>query len=565
MSPDRQVMVPVPPGRSEVELSYPGPLAARRAFWACVACWAAFWAWRALGSRVPARPWALVAAPARWAWRNRWLSLAAAAAAALAAHRIAGRAAGERDAGAVGPALVEFQLPYGKKDINEPLLATGHATAGVVIFAHIIDERHISIGADVWGSLFQSDPVEVDFSRPHRLVVSDGALYPLSNPRLKALPPDEVERLRSELVVELDGRVVMRQAANCYESTIPEVLAGRTSFGSLTAPEFRGTILTFARLPIPQVIMLPASQHARMRVRFPKDRGGASEPILSASAGPDTCLCAATYLSDGELRLSLIANGRPPLASRSVRYDPSTVHELDFWPSTDGRDAASLALSCTFDGVRVFGSDTAIGVDRVPILKSGLNGPQAPGVEARFTGPQMDLVLLSDHALPEGARDWGAGELVVSFPLGKTGRHEPLLTTGTSGSGDFVYVVYEDLAHVRLGFDHWGGSSGLLSDPIEVDYRVPHEIWISMAPLYPDLPGDAAWQGAHPGELGRLRSRVAVALDGRTVVSLTAATYPCAPGQVTFFENRIGGSTADARFTGIAHFLKRIAPSPSFP
>jgi hypothetical protein len=34
---------------------------------------------------------------------------------------------------------------------------------------------------------------------------------------------------------------------------------------------------------------------------------------------------------------------------------------------------------------------------------------------------------------------------------------------------------------------------------------------------------------------------------------------------VTFFENRIGGSTADPKFSGVVQFVDRIAPSEAFP
>jgi hypothetical protein len=58
---------------------------------------------------------------------------------------------------------------------------------------------------------------------------------------------------------------------------------------------------------------------------------------------------------------------------------------------------------------------------------------------------------------------------------------------------------------------------------------------------------------------------VRIALDGQPVVTLEAKPYPSTPGQVTFFENRIGGSTADPKFSGVVQFVDRIAPSEAFP
>ena len=460
------------------------------------------------------------------------------------------------------PVRIDFQLPFGKTKVNEPLLATGHAMAGVVVFAHIIDERHIRIGADVWGGLFESDSIEVDFSQRHTVIVSDSALFPLDNPRVRRLSPDEASRLRSEIVVELDGKTVIEAAANCYESTVAEVLVGRAPFGSMTAPEFDGNILGYERLPVPQLLMLPASRHARMALRFPEGRVGLTEPLLSVDAGQDTCLCSVTYVSATRLRLSVLGSRGGVLLSKEIDYDPLRPHEFDFWPSIGNDANAPLMLSATFDATPVLGSRNHDFIGRVPILRTGLNPTRVPGVEARFTGPEMEMRLLSNTPLPEDTKHWGTAEIVLSFPLNKSGRHEPILTTGATGAGDFFYVVYEDSGHIRLGFDHWGGGAGALSDPLPIDYRVPHEIWISAAPLYPDLPGDPLQQRTGAEELKRLNQEVKVALDGKTVISLKANLYPSDPYQVTFAENKIGGSTADPSSRAL-HFLSRIPPPSS--
>jgi hypothetical protein len=163
MSPWRNVMVGVPAGRSVVEISYVGPKFARTAFWASAWVWAAFLVWLAAGARTPAgdgRMAAFVCALGAWAWRGKFL-LAAAAAIAAAALLVSRRNA-ERQAylSEVGPVEVRFQLPYGAIGTSQPLVATGHAQAGVVVFATLLDERHIRLGADVWGNLYSSEPIE---------------------------------------------------------------------------------------------------------------------------------------------------------------------------------------------------------------------------------------------------------------------------------------------------------------------------------------------------------------------------------------------------------------------
>jgi hypothetical protein len=559
MSKYRQAMIPLPAGRSVVELSYPGPSLARLAFWISTSCWLGFFVWRIAGSPVPARPYALFVIPASWAWRYKWATAAGVVLAAVAVHEARTRAKAEALADAVGPMRIDFYLPYGRKNVNEPILATGKVGAGVVVFVHYIDATHISLGADVWGGLFESPPIEIDYSGLQTIVVSDGALFPKNNPKIKDMDPTEVDRLRSEIRVELNGVVEIEKTADTYESTPAEVLAGRTTFGSLTAPEFQGRIVNVERLPIPRILMLPASMHARLNVRFPTGQNGATEPLLDVSAGPNSCLLSVAYISDGDAKLSLVGRDGSLQQAADVKFDAGRAHEIDIRPSTGKQGLPPLTLSCKFDGNQILGAPGLDPSGNVPILQSGLNEERVPAVQSRFTGPEMKLTAEPDSGWAPPGQSWGMDVLVVTFPLNKSGRHEPLLTSGVTGAGDFIYIVYEDEHHVRLGFDHWNGNA-VISDPIAVDYHAPHEIWISMGPLYPENSADSAPKSVSQADRSRLRSGVRVALDGKTVISSTTAAYPSQTAQVTVGANKIGGSSADATFAGIIHFSGRMNP-----
>jgi hypothetical protein len=139
--------------------------------------------------------------------------------------------------------------------------------------------------------------------------------------------------------------------------------------------------------------------------------------------------------------------------------------------------------------------------------------------------------------------------MIVLFPGGKPGRHEPLLTTGHTGAADMVYVIYEDAGHVRIGYDHWG-VSGVTSDPIAVDYRVPHEIWISMASLNPGAGQDQT-------------TRTSVLLDGKPALSSALHPYPSLQAEVTVAKNPVGASTADPDFSGAVQFAERTGTTPA--
>jgi hypothetical protein len=86
-----------------------------------------------------------------------------------------------------------------------------------------------------------------------------------------------------------------------------------------------------------------------------------------------------------------------------------------------------------------------------------------------------------------------------------------------------------------------------------------------MGPLYPSLDDDQAWRALDRGLRPRLRSRVEVMLDGKTVLSSKAATYPTLPTEITVARNAIGGSTSDPAFSGTLVFVERTGPVPPPP
>jgi hypothetical protein len=81
-----------------------------------------------------------------------------------------------------------------------------------------------------------------------------------------------------------------------------------------------------------------------------------------------------------------------------------------------------------------------------------------------------------------------------------------------------------------------------------------------MGSLYPKFGDDKAWRGLDPGLRRRLRSRVEVVIDGRSVLSTEAATHPATPAEVTVARNAIGGSTSDPLFSGTVVFVERAGP-----
>ncbi len=112
--------------------------------------------------------------------------------------------------------------------------------------------------------------------------------------------------------------------------------------------------------------------------------------------------------------------------------------------------------------------------------------------------------------------------------------------------GDFVYVVFQDTARIKFGFDHWG-VSGLVSSLIPVDYAVSHEVTIGMGSMYP---ASAAPELTH---------RLYVAMDGKVIFDQKQNFHRAEPGSVIVGLNLIGGGSTESRFSGP---IDRVDPAP---
>ena len=160
--------------------------------------------------------------------------------------------------GAVGPLRLELLLPTDQTGHAQPLLTTGKPGAGMFLFIRYIDGSHVRIGLDIWGGavLVISDPIAIDYAKPHECVLSCAALYPEAEAKRAGIPSPETRRLRGQVEVRLDGQTVLHKEAFTFDSDPAAITVGRSRIGgSNTEPEFTGDILASERLPVP----LPSS------------------------------------------------------------------------------------------------------------------------------------------------------------------------------------------------------------------------------------------------------------------------------------------------------------------
>lgn len=226
------------------------------------------------------------------------------------------------------------------------------------------------------------------------------------------------------------------------------------------------------------------------------------------------------------------------LATPNFQNLLGAITEADFQRRAEARitELRALGTSGTFRIERQGRSPEVVG--QYVLLEAELVVPEPPAWQRLRLVPAVPAEHNALGQTPAHlAAPWpGAVRFKVFLPE-RTNAGEPLITTGETGRGDFLYLLHAADGTVRLGFDHWG-TPGLISEPLAVDPKQPITIEASLGSLYPaDAPTE------------NLR-RLVVRVNGRIVWSQPAAFYPAAFGTIRFGTNPIGGSTARQLFSG---------------
>jgi len=122
-----------------------------------------------------------------------------------------------------------------------------------------------------------------------------------------------------------------------------------------------------------------------------------------------------------------------------------------------------------------------------------------------------------------------------------TGEGQPLVSSGSLGAADFLFLRSEGAGRYRVGYDCWG-AGGPLSEPFELKPGVAHTLEI-------DWPG-LLNAGAESGGPRRL----CVKLDGVTRLEGLLAWHPAQPLYLAL--NPIGGSSCGARLHAELRFAQ---------
>jgi hypothetical protein len=320
----------------------------------------------------------------------------------------------------------------------------------------------------------------------------------------------------------------------------------------------------------------------RLKLKLPEGRRGQTEPLLASGQAGSGNLVYVTYEDEGHIRVGLDAPGHGALLSPPVPVGYGGIHEIEIshgslFPPESHPDLPAPereSLPALRDHVR-------IRLDRQTILEARLPLPSLPYTairtgeapeglssgERHFSGtifsqerfwPTDFAPFTRDKSL--GVADFGFVEMDLIFPRGRHSGVEPMVVTGISGAGDFVYVSYVDDEHVKIGFDHWG-VRGFVTQPVAIIPGQRYHVRISLGSLFPP-DGDPLFSAFPEFAVEALKRRVTVTLGNVPVMDAVSECYESPPVLVHVGENQIGGSSAGTKFTGELTNVRRIWPTP---
>jgi len=125
----------------------------------------------------------------------------------------------------------------------------------------------------------------------------------------------------------------------------------------------------------------------------------------------------------------------------------------------------------------------------------------------------------------------------VVFERGTPGRGEPLITTGRTGAGDFLYIRYIDPETIAFGYDSWG-RGGPVSGPVRVAPGRRRLLRVAMPALNP------ARVASQPPY------RLRVWYNGIVVLTGEVGAHRRASREIRFGQNPIGGTSCGPSFSG---------------
>jgi hypothetical protein len=305
-----------------------------------------------------------------------------------------------------------------------------------------------------------------------------------------------------------------------------------------------------------------------MKVLFPRDAVGRREPIVTTGNMVGTGdIVYVLYPDEGHVQVGYFHMGAGGPLGEPMAVDLSVPHVLRVdlgslypprrHPMFDAWSDAQVSvlrrrLEVTLDGKTALKASVDVYPSEPDGVRVGEN-PIASDVSApRFTGKILEQRRLGlSH--PASLAAYPGGPVLLKLRWSPIlDANEPLVSTGRHGAGDLLNVQMLADGKVRFQHDSWDRPD-VITEAISTDPAEEHAVEIEMGSLYPE--GMAGVSDAQ-------RRRLAIWVDGKSVVDMDRPFHPSTADEVEFGYNAVGGGSATSMFTGT---LLGCSPVPARP
>lgn len=457
-----------------------------------------------------------------------------------------------------GSRMLKVIFPENPPARPEPLISTGiWRSQADVVYVEYPDAAHIRLGffhVGMGGP--KTEPIPVAAGSEHSIQVSFGGLLPTElHPVYRGWRPRSVLVARRTVRVHFDGVEVLRTAEESFPTRPADLRFGDAGWEyDFVTQRFSGRIVSVTTRPLIESDYaeppVPPEGPLELQVVLPFGHAWKNEPLVATGTGSKNDLIYLIFGEPGQIKLALNHHGFGGPISEFVTFDPGQKHTIVL-SMGNLAGAEPGRLIATFDGIGMLDGPHEFYPTRPEQIAFGSNPSGAGSAGPSFSGRLEAVRTIPVEAVPRPStdRNFGALRVEARFPEKPAYPTEPLVVTGVTGAGDFLYVRYLGDGRVRFGFDHWGFEGGE-GEPVTLEPGRAHTVDLTMDSLYEPTDQNAAAR----------RNRVEVRLDGRVVLALESPTHPSAARDILIGENRIGGSTCGPRFSGTMKAVLRQSP-----
>jgi len=300
-----------------------------------------------------------------------------------------------------------------------------------------------------------------------------------------------------------------------------------------------------------------------MRVRFPTDRAGHTEPLLALGPTGDGDLFFVHYLNAHQLQLGMESMGAAAHFSPPLSYVPQQTYRLALFSgsllpprSEQPAGAESEALrryrqylvSISIDGQAVLDTLAPPHTVHPDEVVAGCNLVRAGSAEMSFTGAITDVRRGGYPVAVPTMDEIGPVRLTsLLLPVG-SGAPEPLVVVGVPGDAELGYIRVLPENRIKLGVEIWG-TGAYESDVLSIEGAKPLTVTFYLPALYPP-PGDRRWGEIPLAMQLKARTQIGIMLNGATVLERPVPAPRREQSAVYYGKNPVGGSWVGPAFSG---------------